>query len=115
MAVSYHLAILPRAQEDVSKIFSWIDDRSPQGAKRWVQEFENVCQRISESPLEFALAPEDSLLSRSVRQALFKTPKGRTYRAVFIVVNETVFLVRVRGPGQPPLLTDELQSLDKWP
>lgn len=108
MAGRYRLKILPRAQEDVAVIYSWLHARSPLGAARWIQAFEVATSRIAESPLEFALAPEAVILNQSVRQVLFKTPKGRTYRAAFLIADDVISVLRVRGPGQPPLASDEI-------
>lgn len=43
-----------------------------------------------------------------LRQALFKTPRGRVYRAVFFIEGDQVFILRVRGPGQAPVRPDDL-------
>jgi plasmid stabilization system protein ParE len=108
VAGQFRLLVFPRAEEDVAVIYSWIHDRSPAGAARWLQAFEVATSRITEAPLEFALAPEAGILDQPVRQVLFKTPKGRTYRAAFLVSNNVVSVLRVRGPGQPTLRSDEL-------
>jgi plasmid stabilization system protein ParE len=108
VADQFRLLVLPRAEEDVAVIYSWLHDRSPSGAARWLQAFEVATSRITQAPLEFALAPEATILGQPVRQVLFKTPKGRTYRAVFLISNDVISVLRVRGPGQPTLRSEEL-------
>ena len=56
--------------------------------------------RLSESGPEFALAQEAGLFTEPVRQILFRTRRGLTYRALFVVRDETVIVVCVRGFGQ---------------
>ena len=67
-----------------------------------------MCGRVAHNPERFALAPENARAKFELRQALFKTPKGLMYRAVFTVLDETVFILRIRGPGQPPLTDGEM-------
>jgi hypothetical protein len=51
---------------------------------------------------------EEGDCSIPLRQATFRTRHGRTYRAVFTIVGDQVRILRVRGPGRPPLEADEL-------
>jgi hypothetical protein len=44
-----------------------------------------------------------------VRQALFKTRRGRVYRALFFIESTDVFILRVRGAGQAPVLPNEIK------
>jgi hypothetical protein len=39
---------------------------------------------------------------------LFKTRRGRYYRLVYVIAEDEVHVLRVRGPGQPDLLPDEI-------
>jgi len=49
-------------------------------------------------------------LELEVKQILFKTKRGRIYRAVFHVKGTDVFVLRVRGPGQAPITKEDLPS-----
>jgi plasmid stabilization system protein ParE len=106
--MGYAYRILPRAEIDARHIYDWISERSPDGARRWWLAFEDVCKRGARNPFGFSLAPEAELTGRDIRQMLFKTPRGRYYRALYVVVDDEVRIVRVRGPGQPDLSPDEL-------
>jgi len=55
---------------------------------------------LSNNPHRFALAPEAEMAGRDVRQILFKTRSGRTYRALFDIAGRTVRVLRIRGPHQ---------------
>ncbi|MEM8671903.1 MAG: type II toxin-antitoxin system RelE/ParE family toxin [Planctomycetota bacterium] len=102
--------ILPRAKKDFRHIFSYIEAQSLQGSNRWKEAFRECVDRVANDPKRFALAPEDDLTKFELRQALFKTQKGLMYRAVFTVLDETVLILRIRGPGQPPLTEDEVPT-----
>ena len=63
---------------------------------------------MSDNPGHFGFVPEDKLTHLELRQLLFKTRHGLTYRAVFTMLDDDVFILRLRGPGQPPLGPDEM-------
>jgi len=48
--------------------------------------------------------------NRGIHQALFKTPRGRRYRIVFELTETEIRILRVRGPGQPPLRRRDVPS-----
>jgi len=111
--MTFHVRTLPRAQSDVDSILHWMihERKSPQGAVAWIRAFENATAKLADNPDSHALAPEAKLLGRSIRQFLFKTRRGRTYRGVYIIVADEVQILRVRGPGQPPLQIDEMTQI----
>jgi plasmid stabilization system protein ParE len=97
------LRILARARADVEGIFIYLVRRSPQGAIAWYLAYGRAVEGIGSDPESFALAPEADRLQRAIRQALFKTRRGRLYRIVFEILEREIVILRVRGPGQAPL------------
>ena len=108
--MSRTLRIVERARTDVDEIFNWLVHRSVRGAISWYFAFSRAVERIAESPEVFAEAPESGPLGRRLRQAFFKTRRGRIYRIVFELSDAEIILLRVRGPGQPGLQPRELPS-----
>ena len=108
--MSLRLRILPRAEADAQHIFDFIRERSPQGAIAWWTAFEDAAHRAIADATRFTLAPENESTDFELRQVLFKTRRGRTYRFIFTVVEDELRILRVRGPGQPPLSLDEVPS-----
>jgi plasmid stabilization system protein ParE len=106
--MSRALRILERAQTDVDEIFNWLVQRSMRGAIAWYLAFHRAVESIASSPEMFGAAPESIPLGRHLRQSLFKTRRGRTYRLVFKLSDDEIVLLRVRGPGQPRLKQREL-------
>ncbi len=100
--------ILPRAERDAQRIFDWIKERSVDGAIRWWTALEDAQAILAENAEAFSQAPESQLLEYDIRQKLFKTPHGRTYRVVYTITDDEVRILRIRGPGQPPLEADEV-------
>jgi plasmid stabilization system protein ParE len=98
--VSFEVVVVPTARRDLETIVSWIAERSPRGAVRWIVQLERALSSLSNDPHRFASAPEAELASRDVRQVLFKTRSGRTYRALFDIDGSKVRVLRIRGPNQ---------------
>jgi plasmid stabilization system protein ParE len=108
--MSYEVNLLPRAESDIRTIVQFLAERSLQGAVAWQLRWEQTVRELGDRPLQFALAPESSKVDAEVRQILFKTRRGRTYRALFTVVGRGVFVLHVRGPGRNLLRRDQLQN-----
>ena len=56
----------------------------------------------------FGEAIEAKDLERPLKQCSFRTRNGRVYRAIYLIEEERVFVLRVRGPGQANLQQDEI-------
>jgi plasmid stabilization system protein ParE len=108
--MSFTVRELPKAKSDVRAIFEWLYERSTQGAKAWIDAYDAALLRLKTDAgsLGFALdnneCPEFEL-----RQIFFKTRRGRIYRAVYFIAENTVYVLRVRGPGQAPIDPDDLE------
>jgi hypothetical protein len=100
---------LPKARADKDSIFSWLYERSPEGAFAWLDAYDGLIARLNLEPLSFGIATENADCEFEVRQALFKTRRGRVYRVLFFVENQGVFILRVRGPGQATVDADEIR------
>ena len=107
---AYQVQFTSRANRDVADILNWLRQRSAPGARRWLEALEQIETRLSESPLGFGLAEESDTFNEPVRQALFRTKHGNTYRVLFTVRETTVTLLCVRGPGQPPFTSADTTS-----
>ncbi len=101
--MSRPLRILQQAQNDVDDIFNWLVRRSIRGAISWYLAFGQAIGRIQEAPENYSRAPESEILHCELRQAFFKTRRGRRYRIIFQFDDQTIIVLRIRGPGQAPL------------
>ena len=99
---------LPGARKDKQAILEWLLERSSQGAAAWLDAYDDALARLGDHADTYGQALEnDDCLQVDVRQLLFKTRRGRVYRIVFFIEQRDVFVLRVRGPGQPPLQPDD--------
>jgi plasmid stabilization system protein ParE len=107
--MSRSLRILARARADIDAIYDWLQRRSPRGAATWYNALFAAVGRIAENPDAYAVVSEAApRWNRKIHQALFKTPRGRLYRIVFEWTDAEILILRIRGPGQPPLRRRDL-------
>ncbi|QEG35070.1 type II toxin-antitoxin system RelE/ParE family toxin [Bythopirellula goksoeyrii] len=101
--MSYTVRILPVAAQERRRIFDYIHDRSPQSAESWEAAYEAALTRLEKDPQIYGLAEESNHFDFALRQLLFRTRSGLTYRLLFRVDEDQVTIYRLRGPGQAPL------------
>ncbi len=106
--MSRALRIVERARSDVDDIFNWLVHRSVPGAIAWYLAFRQAIEKVVSAPEGFAEAAEPHPLGRQLRQAFFKTRRGRAYRVVFELSDTDIIILRVRGPGQSQLRRRDL-------
>jgi plasmid stabilization system protein ParE len=106
--MTFRVRELRRAQADIRDIVGWLADRSPQGARAWLNAYDDMVARLETSADTCGQADESADFDLDVRQNLFKTRRGRVYRALFLIEGGHVFILRVRGPGQAPVNPEEL-------
>src|SRR5574337_681469 len=99
----YALSALKRAEKDVEHIYRWLARHSSTGAVTWYQAYVDAIADLRQNPLAYGLADERSLARRLIRQRHFRTSQGANYRILFAVTEDHIRVLRVRGPGQPPL------------
>ena len=99
---------LRQATADKRQVFAWLHERSPSGALSWLAAYDAMIERLKTGAATFGEAYEQVDLEMSVKQALFKTRRGRVYRALFLVEKNDVYILRVRGPGQAPVTPTDL-------
>ena len=110
--MSYNVELTRRAVSDVDGILGWLGERSPQGAAAWHDVWRDVLDRLGDQPTIYGAAPEDADHDADIRHVVFKTRRGRRYRALFTIQGRTVFVLHVRGPGQPTIRKSQFEFPD---
>jgi hypothetical protein len=106
--MTFNVHELRRAKWDKRHIFEWLFERSPRGATASLDAYDQMIERLRAMADTLPLAHESREFDLEVKQILFKTKRGRIYRAVFHLAGADVYILRVRGPGQAPVGPDEL-------
>ena len=103
-----HVTILARAHENADEILGWIAERSPQGAASWHAAFQAAAVMLSNDAQRHPIAPEFRTLAEEVRELHFRTRHGKRYRMLFVIDGNEVRILCIRGPGQPPVTSEDL-------
>jgi plasmid stabilization system protein ParE len=107
--MSHEVRISRRAERDLRVIQSWLQDRSRIGALRWLDALQAALDQLSDTATSGPLAPEADDLGLDLRQRLFQTRRGHSYRLVYVVREQTVHVLAIRGAGQDFLSADDLE------
>ena len=106
--MSFRVQFSNRAKRDVREIASWIKSRSSKGAISWLNALEMSVTELSKNAMSSTPAPEVEDVGIDLRQRLFKTRRGNTYRLVFIIREKDIQVLTVRGTGQDLLTQSDL-------
>ena len=61
--MSYEVFFLREAQADLEAAYAYISNHSPQGAAHWLDALESAIDVLERQPQQYALAPENELVS----------------------------------------------------
>lgn len=106
--MTFSVRELQKAKADKRRIFEWIHQRSRSGAIAWLAAYDRMIDSLKANADTCAEAYESADLERDVRQALFKTRRGRVFRALFVIESAEVLILRIRSAGQRPLDSDDV-------
>lgn len=104
----YQVTLLKRAEQDLHAAADWIAEHSPAAANRWFNGFVKTLLTLEHNPERCPLAPENQQVRYEVRQIFCGRSGGRIYRAVFVITENEVRVLRIRGAGQDVLRAKDL-------
>lgn len=107
--MSYAIRSSRKSDADAAAILDWIVQRSPDGARRWLEAFDAAVHNLRDHPLNCSLAPESEELGIELRQLIFRTRHGRPYRLLFVIRETTVHLTAIRGAGQQDAALSDIE------
>lgn len=105
--MKYRVVLQPEAKLDLIEAVEYLWPHAPQGAERWTLGLLNAIQSLQTNPQQYAPAAEAQFFSRPLREWFYRTKSSIT-RAVFIIVDDEVRVLRIRRPGQDLLKDFEL-------
>ncbi len=100
--MSYEVIIDSEAEADLKNAAGWMGQYSPEKATIWYFEMLSVIDSLQNMPFRCPLAPESTTLDTPIRHLIV----GK-YRILFVVLDEKVFVLRVRHSAQDVLQIDE--------
>lgn len=99
--MDYKVEVTEKAQEETREAVRWIAEHSLEKAALWYFELTRKVGSLENSPARCPLAPESKTHRQEIRHLLF----GK-HRILFVIENETVYVLRVRHQAQDVLTPD---------
>lgn len=97
------------AGKDADAIWTWLTSRSPTGADRWHEAWLAAARKLESAASFGTPAPEGKLIGISLYQSFFSTRSGRRYRILYVFDDDSVHVLRIRGPGQDLIAEGDLE------
>jgi plasmid stabilization system protein ParE len=101
--MTYRVVVMPRAEHDLRTISQYIRRNAPRAAGRWLKRARQAARSLAHHPARCPLAPESASFDEPVHQLLFGSGNRGTYRFLFTVMDETVYVLHVRHGSMLPL------------
>ena len=103
----YRVVIMPRAERDLRTIYRYLRRNAPRAAKDWIKRARHSARSLARHPERCPLAPESASFDEPIRELFFGSGSRGTYRFLFTVVEEAVYVLHLRHGSMLPLSPDE--------
>ena len=101
--MSYRVVLTPTAKRNLRTIHAYIFQQAPRAAEDWLGRAERAVDSLDHYPERCPLAPESLSFGKSIRQLLFGAGNRGTYRLLFVVADQSVYVLHVRHGSRLPL------------
>ena len=103
----YRVIITPEAETDLRTSYRYIRSQAPRAARDWIRRARQCAKSLARRPERCPLAPESVSFEKPIRELFFGTGNGGTYRFLFIVLDQSVYILHVRHGSMRPLSPDD--------
>lgn len=97
--------ITPSAKADIFEINTWLLENYPDSAEDWLWGISQAVTSLSKLPERCPVSSESEAFDVIVRQLIYGR-KPNTYRILFSIQEEKVYILRVRSTSQKSLLDE---------
>jgi plasmid stabilization system protein ParE len=101
--MTFAVIVTPSAEHDLRQAYRCIRRDSPSAAARWIRTARKSIKSLASNPDRCPLAPESRSFEEPIRELFLSSGKRGTYRALFVVLRDTVYLLHVRHGSQDTL------------
>ncbi len=109
--MSYGLVILPQAKADVRRNAEWwAHHHCPEQAAIWLDTVQSQIESLIVFPESHSLSAENDEFPYEIRDKLLGLGPRPSYRAVFTVKGDTVYVLTVRRSAQNLLRPSDVES-----
>ena len=109
--MTFRVIILPQAHRDIDRNADWwADHHSVEQAVRWSDAIYDQIETLADFPESNALSFESDDFPYEIRDKLVGLGSRPTYRAVFMIKVDTVYVLAVRRSAQGVLRPSDVES-----
>jgi plasmid stabilization system protein ParE len=107
--MTYRVLLTDNARRDLEAACNWwARNRSHSQAQRWYAGFAAAIRSLARNPGKCPPAQESERLPYQLRQLNYGVGRRPTHRAVFVIREETVLVLRVRHLAQDQLSVGDM-------
>jgi plasmid stabilization system protein ParE len=105
--MTYRVIITPQAETELRTIYRYIRSQAPRAAHDWIRRARQCAKSLARFPERCPLAPESDSFEQPIREPFFGKGSRGTYRLLFVVLEESVYILHVRHGAMLPLSPEE--------
>jgi plasmid stabilization system protein ParE len=105
----FRVTLTATAEAEFRTQYAWIAERTQSGAQSWALAFHAALDQLKRVAISCPKAPETQHRDEVIYQRTFKTRRGRPYRMLFLIRDDVVYILHIRGPRQNLMQADEIQ------
>ncbi len=105
--MKYRVIITPAAEVGLRSAYKYIRQRAPQAARAWIKGARQKIRTLAQHPERAPLAPESTAFREPIRELFYGSGSRGTYRILFVVLGDSVFVLHVRHGSMLPLGPEE--------
>jgi plasmid stabilization system protein ParE len=107
--MSFEVINTARAEADILRnAHWWAEHHSKPQAVVWVNTLRQQFRTLAEMPERFSLAPENEQFGYEIRQMLVGPGNKPSFRAIYTIVDQSVFVLTVRRGAEAALRVEDL-------
>ena len=100
----YRVVVTLEAKRNLRDAYWFIRRDSPGAASRWVKGIRRSIRELSRLPGRCPVVSESREFREPIRELLYGSGNRGTYRILFVIVENTVFVLHVRHGSMQPLM-----------
>jgi plasmid stabilization system protein ParE len=101
--MAYRVIVTPAAESDLRTAYRYIRRQAPVAAREWIRRARQSARSLARHPERCSLAPESASFDPPIRELFFGSGNRGTYRFLFVVIDQTVYILHVRHGSMLPL------------
>jgi plasmid stabilization system protein ParE len=101
--MTYRVIFTPEAETDLRTAYRYIYSHAPRAARDWVRRARKSAKSLAHRPKRCPLAPESASFDQPIRELFFGMGNRGTYRFLFAVLDQSVYILHVRHGSMLPL------------